>query len=167
MLIRKLAKDDAAALQACRLFGLRESPDAFLVTLDEVSDTPVAQVEADLLDPDMCYVGAFDGGELVGFMRFVRFRRAARRHVAEVRSVYVKQAARGRKTGTKLLRQLQQEAKAAGLESLVLSVLEDNVAARRLYESSGFRLYGTEPRAIRKGDRTLAQSLYELDLSGS
>jgi L-amino acid N-acyltransferase YncA len=167
MLIRKLAKDDAAALQACRLFGLRESPDAFLVTLDEVSDTPVAQVEADLLDPDMCYVGAFDGGELVGFMRYVRFARAARRHVAEVRSVYVKQAARGRKTGTKLLQQLQQEAKAAGLESLVLSVLEDNVAARRLYESSGFRLYGTEPRAIRKGDRTLAQSLYELDLSGS
>jgi ribosomal protein S18 acetylase RimI-like enzyme len=167
MLIRKLAKDDAAALQACRLFGLRESPDAFLVTLNEVSDTPIAQVEADLLDPDMCYVGAFDGGELVGFMRYVRFARAARRHVAEVRSVYVKQAARGRKTGTKLLQQLQQEAKAAGLESLVLSVLEDNVAARRLYESSGFRLYGTEPRAIRKGDRTLAQSLYELDLSGS
>ena len=164
MLIRKLAKDDAAALQACRLFGLRESPDAFLVTLDEVSDTPVAQVEADLLDPDMCYVGAFEERELVGFMRFVRFQRAARRHVAEVRSVYVKQSARGRGTGTRLLRQLLQEARSVGLGSLVLSVLEDNLAARRLYESCGFALYGTEPRAIRKGDRYLAQSLYAIEL---
>jgi L-amino acid N-acyltransferase YncA len=164
MLIRRLAREDATALQACRLFGLRESPEAFLVTHAEVSDTPLAKVEADLLDPDMCYVGAFEEGALVGFMRFVRLERTARRHVAEVRSVYVKQSARGRKLGTHLLRQLLQEARAVGIESLILAVLEDNLPARRLYEGCGFRLYGAEPRAIRKDDRYLAQALYQLDL---
>jgi len=44
-------------------------------------------------------------------------------------------------------------------------VLVDNSAAKHLYQSFGFRLYGTEPRAIRKGDTYLGQSLYELDLS--
>src|SRR5205085_1065013 len=82
--------NDAAVLLRCRLSGLQESPDEFLVTYAEVESTPVSQMKAELLDPDIAYVGAFSGEELVGFMRFVRFQRHARQHVAEVRSVYVR-----------------------------------------------------------------------------
>jgi RimJ/RimL family protein N-acetyltransferase len=39
-----------------------------------------------------------------------------------------------------------------GLEQLVLTVTDSNMAARRLYERAGFRSCGVEPRAIRVGD---------------
>src|SRR5436190_22862900 len=94
--IRKLREEDASALQARRLSGLQESPEAFLVTHTELVHTPLSQVEAELADPDTCYLGAFGEGGLLGFMRFVRFQRHSRRHVAEVRSVYVVSSARGK-----------------------------------------------------------------------
>jgi len=164
MLVRKLHADDAAALQACRLFGLEESPDAYLATLAEVQASPLANLEADLRNEDIHYLGAFEGGEMLVFMRYLRDPRHARRHVAEVRSVYVRGAARGRRIGSRLLRELIDDAKAAGIESLILSVLEDNTAARRLYESCGFLLYGMEPKAIRKAGGDIAQALYRLEL---
>jgi L-amino acid N-acyltransferase YncA len=165
VLIRALARRDAAELQRCRLHGLRESPEAFLVTYDEVANTPLSQVVSDLLDADIHYVGAFDGEALVGFMRYVRFSREARRHVAEVRSVYVQSTMRGSGIGRRLLQRLIEDAKGAAIESLVLSVLADNLPARRLYEACGFRLYGTEARAIRKGASRIDQALYSLDLA--
>jgi L-amino acid N-acyltransferase YncA len=164
VLIRKLETGDAAELLRCRLSGLQESPAEFLVTYAEVESTPVSQMKAELLDPDIAYVGAFSGNELVGFMRFVRFQRHARQHVAEVRSVYVRNDMRGQKIAARLLLQLIPVAKAAGIESLVLAVLDDNLPAKRLYESCGFRLYGTEPRAIKKPDGYKDQALYCLAL---
>jgi RimJ/RimL family protein N-acetyltransferase len=74
------------------------------------------------------------------------------------------QSVRGMGIGARLLRRLIQEAHSVGIESLVLSVLEDNAAARRLYESCGFRRYGQEARAIAKGERRIDQVLYQLDL---
>lgn len=164
MFIRKLEKDDARSLQSCRLLGLEESPEVFLATYDEVADTPLSAVESELVDQNICYVGAFSGEHLIGFMRFVRFQRCARKHVAEVRSVYVKSALRGQQVGFHLLHHLIESARATGVESLILSVLADNAAARRLYESCGFQLYGVEPRAIKKGRNYIDQALYSLNL---
>lgn len=93
-------------------------------------------------------------------MRFVRFHRHARQHVAEVRSVYVRKAWRGQGVGAALLRRLIDDANSAGIQSLLLSVLADNSAARCLYESCGFKLYGTEPQAIKKGVRYTDLALY-------
>ncbi len=165
MIIRGLGTRDAAVLQQCRLLGLEESPEAFLVTYGEVADTSLMQVASELQDPDIHYVGAFDDdGPLLGFMRYVRFRRQARRHVAEVRSVFVRTSARGGKIASNLLRRLIDDARAAGIESLILAVLADNDAARRLYESCGFRLHGSEPRAVKKGTAYTDQALYSLEL---
>lgn len=160
MLIRRLQQNDAELLHQCRLFGLNESPEAFLVSYGEVAETPLTQLAAELADPNIRYVGAFVDAELVGFMRFVRFARISRLHVAEIRSVYVKKAQRGCGVGASLLRRLVEEAKVDDIESLILSVLADNVAARRLYESCGFESYGSEPRAIKKGERYIDLALY-------
>jgi len=167
MRIRKLEKSDARLLQSCRLLGLKESPDSFLALYHEVSGTPLPEVESELEDENIRYVGAFAGEEIVGFMRFVRFQRSARRHVAEVRSVYVKKALRGQQVGSRLLDHLIEDARAAGIESLVLAVLADNAAARRLYESRGFRLHGMEPRGVKKERGDIDQALYSLDLTAA
>jgi ribosomal protein S18 acetylase RimI-like enzyme len=51
-----------------------------------------------------------------------------------------------------------------GLRSILLSVSETQPAARRLYESMGFVHYGTEPVALRVGDRDLAEEFLALRL---
>ncbi len=165
MLIRKLEKGDAQALQRCRLFGLKESPESFLATYHEVFDTPLSVVESELIDQSIWYVGAFLGEQLIGFMRYVRFQRRARLHVAEVRSVYVISAMRGQKVGSLLLNHLIDSARTTGIESLILAVLVNNVAARRLYESCDFKLYGVEPGAIKKGNDYIDQALYSLKIT--
>lgn len=167
MMIRKLTREDAETLQDCRLFGLTESPGTFLVSHAEVRGTPLSQVEADLGNPDIHYVGAFDGGQLVGFMRYIRSERQSRRHTAEIRSVYVKKAVRGQGIGKSLLSQLIQDATDEEIESLILVVLADNAPARRLYESSGFKIYGNEPRAIKRNNHYIDQTLYWLNLSAT
>jgi GNAT superfamily N-acetyltransferase len=166
MLIRSLARDDAALLRECRLRGLQESPEAFLVSFAEVAPSPVSRFEAELVDPAIRYIGAFDGETLVGFMRYIRCERAVRRHVAEVRSVFVRSSARGQGIGKALLETLIGAARADGIESLILGVLEDNFGARRLYESCGFRHYGTEPRAIKRDAMYIGQALYARELAG-
>ena len=163
--IRRLSKADAGILQECRLSGLQESPEAFLASYEDVKDTPLSQVEAELADPDIHYLGAFDDERLVGVMRYVRFSRMSRRHVAEVRSVYVRQSHRRGGIARQLLDRLVEDARAAGIESLILSVLSTNLSARRLYESAGFDVYGEEPRAIRKPGGDVGQLHLWRDLS--
>lgn len=167
ILIRKLGSGDARILQACRLAALQESPEAFVATYAEVKHTPVLALEAELDDADIHYVGAFVDGRLVGFARCVRPVRKARRHTAEVRSVFVHTAHRGNHVATRLLAQLIADARAEGLETLTLLVLADNVAARRLYESLGFRPIGTEQRAVKRDHGYVDQVQYWLGLADS
>jgi ribosomal protein S18 acetylase RimI-like enzyme len=151
MQVRRLSKSDASVLQECRLHGLSESPEAFLASYADVEGIPLSEVELDLADPDILYLGAFDHSNLVGIIRFVRPDRRSRRHTAEVRSVYVRSSHRGQGIARRLLSHLIEESRRIGLESLTLSVLASNEPARHLYESMGFSVYGREPKAIKKG----------------
>ena len=70
-----------------------------------------------------------------------------------VRDVRCARARRARASARRCLRIVIGEARREpGLEQLILTVTETNVAARRLYEKFGFRSFGIEPRAIRVGD---------------
>jgi ribosomal protein S18 acetylase RimI-like enzyme len=157
MHIRRLAKADASVLQECRLAGLAESPEAFLASYADIEGTPISEVEADLEDPNILYLGAFENANLVGMIRFVRPDRRSRRHTAEVRSVYVRASHRGQGIARSLLSQLIDESRQVGLQSLILSVLASNEPARHLYESLGFSVYGREPKAIKKGNEYVDQ----------
>ncbi|TAA11028.1 GNAT family N-acetyltransferase [Pseudoxanthomonas winnipegensis] len=162
--IRPLTVADAAALKACRVAGLQETPEAFLSTAAEIETTPVAQFEAELADADIRYAGAFDGEGLVGFMRTVRFSRRARRHVAEVRSVVVRASHRRQGIAGRLLSQLIAQARDSGIEALLLTVVAGNLPARRLYEQAGFAVYGIEPCAVRRDGVDEDQLLMRLAL---
>jgi ribosomal protein S18 acetylase RimI-like enzyme len=150
MLIRQLSADDADILWQARLQALRESPAAFLSTLAEAQNDSADVMRAQLADPGTRYFGTFVDGMLVGFLRFVRPVRMARRHTAEVHSVHVGAGHRGQGIARQLLLAAFAAARAEGIESLTLTVLADNAAARALYESVGFSIFGTEPRAVKR-----------------
>jgi len=59
---------------------------------------------------------------------------------------------------------LADAARQAGALLLQLTVTAGNARAQDLYKRMGFRLYGTERRALRLGDRFYDEELMALDL---
>ncbi len=64
----------------------------------------------------------------------------------ELMAIGCREAARRRGVAKRLLQQLLGAARAGGAERITLEVAEDNLPARRLYESFGFRLFHRRSR---------------------
>ncbi|HGM5881107.1 MULTISPECIES: GNAT family N-acetyltransferase [Stenotrophomonas] len=165
MLIRPLQHDDADTLWAARLQALRESPAAFLSTLAEASGETAQVMRTQLDDAHIRYFGAFDQAQLVGFLRYVRPVRLSRRHTAEIHSVHVSAGHRGHGIARQLFLGAFAAARAEDIESLTLTVLADNAAARGLYASLGFIESGTEPRAVKRDGRYVDMVSYWIALA--
>jgi RimJ/RimL family protein N-acetyltransferase len=58
-----------------------------------------------------------------------------------------------------LAERLLDHARMAHVSVVLLTVVVDNTRARRVYDRWGFAVYGTEPRAVRVGDRDLDEIL--------
>ena len=124
--------------RALRLRGLREHPDAFTSSHEEESERPLRRdrARASRRTARTAVFGAFVDGELAGVVGLAREPRAKNRHKAtRVRHVRRARVTRGAASGAALLAHVIDEARAqSGLEQLVLTVTDTNVAARTLYE---------------------------------
>lgn len=167
MRIRRLAPGDASAYRTLRLRALREFPQAFTSSYAEDEKLPVEASAKRLSSDHRKFWGAFDGDELCGMVGLERETRAKNRHKAKVVGMYVAQEQTGRGIGGSLMRALIDDARWCGLELLVLTVTEGEGSALRLYERSGFRSFGTEPRAIKVDGRAYAKTHMYLELSPS
>ncbi len=148
--IRRLLPDDAEAYRALRLRALREHPDAFTSSHAEESEIPLVTTERRLAPQSADWVfGGFVAEELTALAGLSREPRAKNRHKANVFGMYVAPEHGRRGIGAALLRRVTETAQVEGIEQLVLTVTDTNVAARSLYEKVGFRSFGVEPRAIR------------------
>lgn len=79
--------------------------------------------------------------------------------VADVMTVAVHPAARGRGTGGLLLGHLQDQAGAAGARQVLLEVREDNEVARRMYASRGYHVVHTRRGYYRSTDGPAVDAL--------
>jgi ribosomal protein S18 acetylase RimI-like enzyme len=75
--------------------------------------------------------------------------RAKSHHKATLVGMYVEPEFGGRGVGRALVDALLAEARADGLELIVLTVTDGNAKAVQLYERCGFRSFGVEPHAIK------------------
>jgi RimJ/RimL family protein N-acetyltransferase len=95
---------------------------------------------------------ASDNAPLIGVVGLVRNQRDKERHKASVVGMYVAPEAAGRGVGRALLNELlARAARIEDLRQIQLMVSSRNEAARRLYESLGFRKYGCEIDALNVG----------------
>ncbi len=169
-MIRPLTSEDAEAYAALRRRMLETDPHAFLGTPEDDFAIDPANVRVRLAEGersgDAVLLGAFDP-ELVGALGLVRERGPKQRHKGHAWGFWVAPERRGRGMGGALLEAILERARAMpDIEQLTLGVSVRSPEARRLYERVGFRVYGTEPRALRIGDAYLDEHLMALELPG-
>ncbi len=76
------------------------------------------------------------------------------RHKGRILSMYVQPESRGQGLGKALLQEVTAQVKQlVGVEQLHLTVVTTNVAARSLYHSMGFEVYGTIQRALKMDEQ--------------
>lgn len=115
---------------------------------------------AELAAPGRWYVLAERAGEVVGYAGL-----AASGAEADVQTVAVAPSAQGTGVGRVLLDALVAEAARRGAAAVLLEVRADNVAARTLYERTGFERIGVRRRYYQPGD--VDAHVMRLRLTGS
>jgi len=153
MTITLLKREEAAAYHRFFRGGLLAYPASFRIDPDDEAaySLPAENEESfTLVARNACGV----------WMGVVSFRRDGNnhlrlRHKGVVCRMYVDARYAGCGVGRALLAELVERARCIdGVEQLILTVIAGNERARRLYESVGFLLYGSEPRAVRLADGT-------------
>jgi ribosomal protein S18 acetylase RimI-like enzyme len=144
--IHGLSPEEAALFRDIRLEGLRRDPDAFSSTFEDESAKPLVFF-ADRLAAASVF-GAFRGAELLGVAGFYVQPGPKHGHKGTLWGMYVRPQARGAGLGGRLVEAVVEHARTR-VELLQLTVISENLAARRLYERFGFAAYGLEKRAAK------------------
>ncbi|WP_436520075.1 N-acetyltransferase family protein [Actinoplanes sp. HUAS TT8] len=133
---------------------------------DEVS-TLLTDVIAAVGRGDAALAVAFaPSGPAVGFGYWRRYERPTHRVNADIEKVAINPTFQGKGLGRAIVTALIAAAVTQSIETLTLDVRGDNLPAATLYESLGFRRYGTLERFVAFGPARYDKLLYALDLRG-
>lgn len=157
--VRLLSPDEAEDYSTLRREMLAESPHAFLGTLTDDNPMNPAWLRQRLSEPMNVIVGAWRAtssgthqpgtAALVAVAGVYRESREKFAHRATIWGVYVTPSARGAGLGERVVSRAVAAARGwPGVRRIGLSVSVRSTSAIRLYESLGFRAWGTEPDAI-------------------
>ena len=165
--VRLLLPTDAVAYRLVRLRALEESPPVFGSLPEDEPDLPetVARLAA---SDDRCFFGAFWGERLVGIVRLSRYEAPNEKHRAYLGGLFVLPSFRRCGCGRALVQAaLSRAANLPSIRRVNLSVVAHQEAAIRLYQSLGFRHYGTEQEAFSRAARFYDEHLMTLPLLSS
>jgi GNAT superfamily N-acetyltransferase len=133
--LRSIGPDDWKLWRELRLGALEEAPYAFGSQLADWIDAPEDRWRDRLGVPNAYQVIASIDGTAVGMAGGFR---AEEPGVAELVSMWVASAGRGRGVGDALMAAIEDWARADGAQVLKLAVVDGNDAAHNLYLRSGF-----------------------------
>lgn len=148
--VRPLGPDDVGRMVDLRAEMLADTPVAFLGTPEDDQGLVPGVVLRRLSHGENITMGAFGpGGDLLSVAGVFREPRLKLAHKANIVSVYTTPSARRQGVSRAVLERLIEHARSMeGIEVLQLSVSAEAPGAQRLYEGLGFRVWGTEPRAL-------------------
>jgi len=169
MEVRILTEADGEAFWNIRLRALRDDPESFGSSYEEILERGIAGATQSLrkrdTSPDDATFGAFEGGTLVGIAGFRREEEVKKRHKGVIWGMYVPREMRGKGIGKALLQAAIAYAKTLPhLEQINLAVVLTSREARQLFISLGFETYGLERHALKLHDRYFDHELMTLHL---
>jgi RimJ/RimL family protein N-acetyltransferase len=159
MLIRPLCVDDAEAYLVLRQQALRDEPMAFLSSPEDDIARTVDAVRVQLRRPahEAVVFGAF-AAALIGIVGLHRDHHRKAAHKVHLWGMYVVPGHRRQGVAASLLAAALAHARALpGVAWAHLSVSATAPGARRVYERAGFRLWGSEPDALRHDGETAVE----------
>ena len=170
MEVRRLTEADAEAFWNIRLRALRDNPESFGASYEEILERGIAGVTQGLRKsdtaPDDATFGAFEGSTLVGIANFQREEGIKRHHKGVIWGMYVPQELRGKGVGKALLEAAIAYARTLpGLEQINVSVVITSKEAHRLFQALGFETYGLERHALKLNNKYFDQELMTLWLT--
>jgi ribosomal protein S18 acetylase RimI-like enzyme len=165
--IRRITELDSKTYWQTRLEAMEREPQAFTESPADHKAMSVETIRKRLSSSEDNFVlGAFEDGQLIGTVGFARRTEAKTSHRGLIWGVYVASEGRGKGVGRALLAEMIRLLRSRpGLEQVALGVSTTNVAAKRLYESLGFEIYGRENRALKIGDEYVDEELMVLYFS--
>ena len=163
--VRALVPGEAGVFVAFRRDYLAAEPLSFASSPDSDFLGSPEEVRRQLTRTDGSAIfGAFEEG-LVGTSGIYREGRPKASHKMFIWGVYVRPSHRGRGVGGRLLEACLAHARSVPDVHVVhLGVTDAAPGARRLYEQAGFRLWGSEPDALRHEGRSVTEHHYVLPL---
>ena len=166
MFIRILTVEDGDALWSLRLRALKDNPESFASTYEETLRNGKEQfIHRIHPKEDAFYLGAFERG-LAGMVYFRRDEGRKNNHKGRLMGMYVRPESRGLGVGKALFQEVITQAnRLSGLEQLHLMVVTTNDAARSLYRSAGFEVYGIVNQSLKIDTQYWDEELMALRLN--
>jgi ribosomal protein S18 acetylase RimI-like enzyme len=150
ILIREANLKDASQFRELRLYALQDSPTAFSADYQKNVHHPTQYWE-DMLtmhaDESTIFLATYEDN-LIGTTGVVRGGSPKTRHSATIWGVFVRPDWRGVHIAEELIRACFAWAKPRKIVATRLGVTATNTSAIRCYERCGFRVTGTDPRAV-------------------
>lgn len=164
--LRLVQPKEAKAYWKLRLTALKESPEAFLLTLEEElkRSSPIKKISTQLKDPFRITIGCFHDDELIGTVTLQREAYTKLKHKGNILLFYIKKEFRRQGLGKEMLQSVIELAIEHKLEQLTLTVVSTNKKATSLYESFGFQVFGREKNALKYNGNYLDESHMILNL---
>lgn len=150
IVIREANPTDAVQFRELRLYALQESPVAFTADYHRNVSQPAQYWEDTLTmhaDDSTIFLAQYENN-LIGMTGIVRGGTPKTRHTVTIWGVYVKPEWRGLRIAEALINACFTWARARKIVAAKLGVTATNKSAIRCYERCGFRISGTEPRAV-------------------
>jgi ribosomal protein S18 acetylase RimI-like enzyme len=150
IVIRHSIPADVNSFRELRLEALENHPTSFGADYAENKLKPQTYWEERLafFSEEQALFFAEEKSQLIGMAGIYRSLSKKSSHCARIWGVYVKPAWRGRHVSEMLMRSCLEWAGQQQAVVVKLAVVTDNLAAIHCYERLGFKVYGTEPKAI-------------------
>lgn len=162
MKIRVLTPEDWNIWKQFRLDALKNSPDSFGSSYEEELNWSDSDFRDGLNKNTI--LGSFIDGTLVASVAFYRLNGSKTKHRGVIWGMYTEPKYRGQGVASALIQTIITHAKSHVIQ-LHLTCVTNNLRAIKFYHKHGFKIYGTEPRALKNDDSFFDEHLMVLDLT--
>ncbi|MDG5471892.1 GNAT family N-acetyltransferase [Jeotgalibacillus sp. ET6] len=165
-MIIQLTGQHAKEYRELRLQALLRNPEAFAASYEEEKELSIEAFQTRLELPGFFTFGEWVDEKLVGTVTLIPQKKEKLRHKSDIVAMYVDPQYRQKGIGRKLIEKaIQQAGEIKEVEQVLLTVVESNANAKRLYTSLGFKPFGLEKKALKLNGVYIDEEYMKLEMN--